>query len=295
MSISIIIPVYNGEKTIRILYNKIKSALDGYLPYEMIFVYDCGKDNSWKIIKELAERDHDHVRGFHFDKNYGQQSATVFGFKKASGDYIITLDEDNQHDPEYIPAMIKKLEDDKLDFVYGKFRKIEQPFFKVFLSFLLRRILCFMIPDLPPDYSSYRVIRKELTRKITETDSKFSFIDIELGKLSSKNDGLLINHFKRLKGSSSYTISILVKQTFDVLFGYSPLFKIFYQILFAFLILSLSLSFYLIVIHGIQLSTIAVIVLLILSIMFLIRINSFKRIQRKLYPLVIEQTDQAND
>ncbi len=289
MNISIVIPVYNGENTLKELYDKIKNALTGILIYELIFVYDSGKDNSWKIITEIAENDPDHVRAFHFDKNYGQHSATFFGLKKASGDYIVTLDEDNQHDPGYIPEMIKKLEEEKLDFIYGKFSKIEQHFFRVFLSLILRRILCFLVPDLPCDYSSYRVIRKELVLRVIEKDSQLSFLDVELGRLSSNNGSLLIDHHKRLNGSSSYTITIYMKQSLEVLFGYSRLFRIIYNAFFAFILLGLFFVLYLILIHGIHLAIIAGTFTLILFIMLLIRINSSKRVSRRLNPLVIGQ------
>jgi undecaprenyl-phosphate 4-deoxy-4-formamido-L-arabinose transferase len=289
MNISIIIPVFNGGKSLKELYDKIRNVLTGNLTYEMIFIHDCGNDNSWKVIKELAEKDRNHVRGFHLDKNYGQHIATLFGFKNATGDYIITLDEDNQHDPKYIPEMIKRLEDGKHDFVYGKFRKIEQPFLKVFLSSFLRRILSILVPDLPYDYSSYRVIRKNIVVKVIEAGSHFSFIDAALGNLSSNYSSVMIDHCKRLKGRSSYTINSLFKLFLDVLFGYSKRFRIIYNTLLYILLSCVFLAGYLTIIQSIQLQITAIILLFLLIIMLLLRMSSFQRIKHNLNSFVIEQ------
>lgn len=289
MSISLIIPVYNGEMTLRDLFNKIKNELNGSQPYEMIFVYDCGEDNSWKIISELAKEDKEHVRAFHFDKNYGQQSSTLFGLKKSCGDYIITLDEDVQHDPKFIPDMIKKLEDEKLDYVYGKFRRIQQPVAKVLLSKILRRLLCTLVPVLPKDYSSYRLLKKELVEKVIAGDSHFSFIDAEMGKVSQNGGSLVIDHCRRIKGNSSYTVNKLFKQTLDVLFGYSWLFRVIYYSILVLITSSILLSIFFARSLSIYSISIILVMLLILGSLILIRRNTLKRISRKLNPLVIEQ------
>jgi undecaprenyl-phosphate 4-deoxy-4-formamido-L-arabinose transferase len=293
MNVSIVIPVYNGGKSLKELYEEIRNVLTGSLTYEMIFIYDCGNDNSWKVIKELAGNEPNYVRGFHLDKNYGQHIATLFGFKNATGEYIITLDEDSQHDPKYIPEMIKRLEDGNYDFVYGKFRKIEQPFFKVFLSSFLRRILSIMVPNLPHDYSSYRVIRKDMVAKVVEEGSNFSFIDAALGNLSSNYSSVIIDHCKRLRGRTSYTINTLFKLFLDVLFGCSKRFRIIYNTLLCILLLCIVLAGYLTIIQSIQLQIIAIILLFFLIIMLLLRMRSFQRIKRNLNPSVIEQLNRT--
>lgn len=293
MNISIVIPVYNGGKSLIELYEKVRNVFTENLTYEVIFIHDCGNENSWEVIRELVENDHNHVRGFHLDKNYGQHIATFFGFKNATGEYIITLDEDTQHDPKYIPEMIKRLEDGKLDFVYGKFNKVEQPFFKVFLSLFLRRILSIMIPNLPYDYSSYRLIRKDIAVKVIETGSNFSFIDAALGNLSSNYSSVTIDHCKRTKGRSSYTFNSLFKLFFDVLFGYSNRFRIIYNVFLFILFSCIILAVYLTIIKYLQLQLTAIILLFLLVTMLLIRMSSFHRIKHNLNPLVTEQLNRS--
>lgn len=292
MTISIIIPVYNGEKTLKELYNKIKNTLAGNITYELIFIYDHGKDNSWEIIKEFAEEDKEHIRGYHFNKNFGQQRATFYGLKKASGNILITMDEDNQHNPEYIPEMIKKLECEKLDYVYGKFRKIRRPFSRVFLSFILKRILCLMIPGLPDGFSSFRVIRKELAKKAINENFHFSFLDAELGKLSTNYNNLLIDQCKKSDRKSSYTIKRLLKQLFDVLFKYSSLFRIIYKTSLVLVLISSIITCYLTMSYSVHLISLCIFFFLISSIMFLIMISSYNRINSKSDPYMTECIDQ---
>ena len=292
MNISIIIPVYNGEKTLKELYYKIKNTLAGNISYELIFVYDHGKDNSWEIIKGFAQEDKDHIRGYHFNKNYGQQLATFYGLKKASGNILITMDEDNQHNPEYIPEMIKKLECEQLDYVYGKFRKISRPFSRAFLSLILKRMLCFMIPSLPDEYSSYRVIRKELANKALNENSHFSFLDAELGKLSTNYGNLFIDQRKKSDRKSSYTINRLLKQLFDVLFKYSSLFRLIYNTSLVLVLISSIITCCLTMSYSVHLISICIFFFLISSIMILIMINSYNRINSKSDPFVTECINQ---
>jgi len=289
MMISIIVPVYNGEKTLNELYSRIIAELDGSYYFEVIFVYDCGKDKSWEIIREMARSESDHIRAYCFDKNYGQHYATSFGLQKASGDYIFTLDEDSQHDPKFIPVMIKKMEDENLDLIYGQFSKLKQPFFRVIMSFFLRRVLCVMIPNLPHDYSAYRLIRKDLANKIIEKENFSLFIDAELDMLSRNHSNLLVEHFKRAKGTSSYTIIKLLKQSFDVLFKYSKLFRLFLNSFIIVILFWLTYSFYLLLLNPIQYLIVFVFLFISFLTIIWIRRNSLQRIHGKQTPKVVEQ------
>jgi len=109
LDLSIVIPIYNEEENLPILYEKLKAVLDNLgKSYEIIFVNDGSTDRSWEIIKELAEKD-PHVVGVNFRKNFGQTAAMSAGFEVAQGDVIITMDGDLQNDPEDIPKLLEEL------------------------------------------------------------------------------------------------------------------------------------------------------------------------------------------
>jgi len=221
MDISVIVPVYNGEKTIIELFNRIKNILDGRFSYEVIFVHDCGKDNSWGIIQELMNSYPSLIKGYNLQHNYGQHKALLFGITKACGDFIVTIDEDLEHDPYFIPALITEQKKGNYDVVYGKFENLEHPVVRIITSEFLRRILKKLIPELYPDYSSYRLIKRETGFKIAELKNSYSFIDGYIGWTTNKIGSVLIKHYKRAGGSSSYTLCKLFKHAILIILAYS--------------------------------------------------------------------------
>jgi len=284
MMISIVIPVYNTEQELFQLHKRILEELCNKYIFEIVFIYDEGSKKSWEVIKYIAEIDPEHVRAFQLDSNYGQQNATLYGLKMARGTYIITMDDDYQHNPKYIPEMVEKMENENFDIIYGKYRKNKQLYFKFFLSRILNCLLCFFIPKLPRNYSSYRLIKKELVNSIQGKYSSFLQIDVELGSLSPKIGSIIIEHFPSLRNESSYSFKILFYKVVDVLFGYS----IRFNVLFNFLLLLGLISFIgFIIIHFVNFKGQLFSVILIISIMFcmiLIKIGSMRRIRQKLIP-----------
>ena len=284
MMLSIVIPVYNTEQELLHLHKSILEELNNKYIFEIVIIYDNGNKKSWGVIKHIAAVDPVHVRAFHLDRNYGQQNATLYGLEMARGTYIITMDDDNQHNPKYIPEMIEKRESENFDIIYGKYRKINQPGFKIFLSKIVNRLLWFFIPELPCNYSSYRLIKRELVKSIQGKYSSFLQIDVELGGLTPKIDSIIMEHFSSLRIESSYSFKILFYKVVDVLFGYSRKFNILFNFLLLMFLISL-LGF--VFINFVNFKGQLLSVILIISIMFciiLIKIGSMRRIRQKLIP-----------
>jgi glycosyltransferase involved in cell wall biosynthesis len=106
--ISFVVPVYNEEESLGYFYNRlIKVAKDLKQSYEVIFIDDGSTDNSLKILQNL-ERSEKSLKIFSFRINRGKAEALTFGFQKATGDIVITLDADLQDRPEEVPNLIKK-------------------------------------------------------------------------------------------------------------------------------------------------------------------------------------------
>mgnify|MGYP001612461651 CR=1 FL=1 len=116
--ISVILPIYNEEGSIREIYQRVKAALGRLLhDHEIIFVDDGSCDLSWKIIAELAAKDNS-VRALGLSRNFGQQIALTAGLDAAEGDAVIMMDADLQHPPEMILKFIEKWEEG-YDIVYA--------------------------------------------------------------------------------------------------------------------------------------------------------------------------------
>lgn len=130
MDISLVIPLYNEDESIKELYDWIvRVAKNNSLTYEIIFVNDGSTDNSWKVIEELSEKD-TNVHGIKFRRNYGKSAALYCGFKKAQGDVVITMDADLQDSPDEIPELRRMIIEDGYDLVSGYKKKRYDPLSK---------------------------------------------------------------------------------------------------------------------------------------------------------------------
>lgn len=130
MDISLVIPLYNEDESIKELYDWIvRVAKNNSLAYEIIFVNDGSTDNSWKVIEELSEKD-TNVHGIKFRRNYGKSAALYCGFKKAQGDVVITMDADLQDSPDEIPELRRMIIEDGYDLVSGYKKKRYDPLSK---------------------------------------------------------------------------------------------------------------------------------------------------------------------
>ncbi len=115
MKLSIVMPVYNEEKTLEEIFRRVQAT-----PYhkEIIAVDDCSQDRSREILQKLAQ-EYDNVRLFFHDQNQGKGAALRTGFAQVTGDVVIIQDADLEYDPVDYPALLDPIERDLADVVYG--------------------------------------------------------------------------------------------------------------------------------------------------------------------------------
>lgn len=130
MDISVVIPLLDEEESLPELFRWIESVMDkNNFSYEVIFVDDGSKDNSWEIITELKKKS-DCVRAIRFRKNYGKSPALHCAFRMAEGDVVITMDADLQDSPEEIPELYRMIKEEGYDLVSGWKKKRYDPISK---------------------------------------------------------------------------------------------------------------------------------------------------------------------
>ena len=247
MDITVIVPVFSGEKTIQELFEKIKYALINSYSFEVIFVHDGGTDSSWEKIYYLREIYGPLIRGIKLTQNFGQHNAILCGIEYTEANLIVTMDEDLQHNPEEIIKLIKCQKENGSDLVYGSYIKRKHSFFRNSLSFLLKSILIMIIPGLYKEYTSYRLIKKETAKKIISASNSYVFLDGLLARLNIKINSVKVTHFKSKIGKSSYSIWKLVNHTIKILFSFSKYsVKFFQRFLTGFFLILMSCSAYLI-------------------------------------------------
>jgi undecaprenyl-phosphate 4-deoxy-4-formamido-L-arabinose transferase len=223
VDISVVIPSYNGGNIIRNLFLRIKEVLSGKFTFEVLFVFDDGNAETWEIIKGLKNDYPELIKYYHLAKNYGQHRAIQFGLGESKGKFIITLDEDLQHEPSDILKLISKQKEHDYDIVYGRFRDPQHKGIRNSMSLLLRKILKHFIPTLYDNYSPYRLIKNEVAIRTSTMVCPYTFIDDFLSRITQNIASEDINHYKRLGGKSSYTFLKFFKHGIYILLAYSKL------------------------------------------------------------------------
>jgi len=220
MRISVVVPVYNGARTLTELVARLQRVLDVATDeYEVILVNDGSPDSSWQVIQELT-RIHPWVRTFNLMKNYGQHNALLCGIRAARYEAVVTLDDDLQHPPEEIPKLVAQLE--SYDVVYGKPAKEEHDRWRRIASRLTKLALQgAMGAETATNVSAFRAFRTVIRDAFESYRGPFVSIDVLLTWGSSAFTTVTVNHLPRPAGASNYTVRKLVRHALNMMTGFS--------------------------------------------------------------------------
>ena len=217
MLYSIVVPVYNSEKSLRILHDRLDKVFAEVIcePFELILVDDCSKDSSYKIIRELCAED-SRVKGVQLAVNHGQQKAVLCGLRYAKGDFVITMDDDLQHPPEEIPKLIERIKgSDDVDVVIGTYDSKKAGIIRK-LGTKLMDISSDMIFKKPKGLklTSFRIMRKYVADNLCRVSISKPTVGPLLLQTTKRIENVEIRHAARQFGRSGYTFGKLVKTFF---------------------------------------------------------------------------------
>ena len=205
--ISITIPCYKSEGTIKRLTDGIKEEMKKHknYNYEIILVNDCSPDNTFEVISKLALSD-EHIIAYDLSKNFGESSALMAAFSKASGDYVVRMDDDGEHDPKYLFDLINKLEEG-YDYVCAEFINYHHVLYKRIGSKFNYWFLTKMM-DIPAGsiMSSYNVTRKYVIDEILKYSNPKPYIDGMVWAITTRTASVPIEHGYRYAGESGYNL-----------------------------------------------------------------------------------------
>ncbi len=204
MEYSIIIPVFNSERSLRELKERIVSTFENITPdFEIIFVDDFSIDNSWQVLLQLKEENPDHIKLFRLGKNFGQHSATICGFHKAKGKWVLTMDDDLQQAPEDIPLLIERMQKSGANVIYGIANQ-NHPFYRQVGSNAYKKSAKHLHGSFG-NGSSFRLIEGSLGEKLKSHEQQFNFIDEILHWYTNYIECVPVSHAQRKFGNSAYT------------------------------------------------------------------------------------------
>lgn len=223
LSYSVVIPVYRSATTLPDLYRRLVTVLEQLTDlFEISFVEDCGGDESWAVIQELARRD-TRVRGFRMSRNYGQHNALLCGIRKARNEIIITIDDDLQHPPEELPKLLNELSEG-YDVVYGSPMYEQHGIMRNLASRMTKLALqSAMGADTARKVSAFRVFRTQLRKAFEGYRSPSVNIDVLLTWATTRFSVVPVRHDPRLHGDSNYTVRKLITHAFNMMTGFSTL------------------------------------------------------------------------
>jgi glycosyltransferase involved in cell wall biosynthesis len=221
-SASVVIPVYNSAAILPELIERLGAVLPGVAPeHEVILVNDGSRDGSWGVIEELAAR-HEWVTGIDLMRNYGQHNALLCGIRAARGAVTITLDDDLQHRPEDIPALLALL-DPATDVVYGTAEEEQHGFLRDAASRLTKLALeRAMGAETARQVSAFRVFRTRLRDAFAGAHGGIP-LDVLLTWGTTRFRATPVRHEPRKAGVSNYTFRKLVRHGLNMVTGFSVL------------------------------------------------------------------------
>ncbi|MBW6459089.1 MAG: glycosyltransferase [Bacteroidales bacterium] len=220
MDYSVIIPVYNSEASLEELAGWLVAVMDATgKSYEMIFIDDGSRDESWQVLNKLKALYQDKLTAIRLAKNFGQHSATFCGFNFAKGDFVITIDDDLQIPPEEIPKLMQAMEENDAELVYGIYRKKNHSYIRNLGSRAVKKISHLL--GRPKEGSSFRLISSNIIQKIIIHHQNFVFIDEILHWYTDYVELVTVEHHPRKYKKSGYSMRRIWGLLANIMFYYT--------------------------------------------------------------------------
>ncbi len=218
--ISVIIPCYNSENSIKSVVENILHTLQEKYECRIILVNDCSKDHVWDVITELCSL-YKNVTGLSLSRNFGQQSARMAALEHVTGEYVVFMDDDGQHEASDILRMMDKLKTG-YDIVYAYFRHKKESGFRVWGSKLNRRMTDWVMGT-PKNVhtSSFFVTRRFVVDKLRDYPNPSPYIFGYFMHITRNIIDIEVEHHERIYGKSGYTLKKLIGLWMEGFTGFS--------------------------------------------------------------------------
>lgn len=223
MDYSVVIPVYNSSQSLKEIVDEVESVFQSKIEarFEIIFVDDASPNQStWPVIRSLCDG-HSGVRGIRLMRNFGKPGALFCGLHAAKGNYIITMDDDLQHNPADIPALIERQEH---DVVIGRFRKKKHSIFKV-ISSKITGWFDYKLIGKPKHISNspFKLFNREVLNSVLQFKTAHPFISALVFYATTDIVNVDLTHHKRKYEVTGYTFRKMTRQFSNLIINNSSL------------------------------------------------------------------------
>jgi glycosyltransferase involved in cell wall biosynthesis len=218
---SIVVPVYNSVEVVGTTVDRILDVFErAGLRHELVLVNDGSKDGSWEVIADRARRS-EHVVALNLLRNYGQHHANLAGMREATGDFVITMDDDLQNPPDQALVLIDTVLQGH-DVVFGRFERKRAPAYRRFGTRLVERVNAKVFGK-PPDLtvSNFRILRRDVVDRICASRTAHPYVTGQALLYSRHPTDVLVRHDPRPVGTSNYGMRQIFTLLLAILFSYS--------------------------------------------------------------------------
>ena len=221
MKISIVVPCFNEEESIDLFYNELIKYVDNF---ELIFVDDGSKDNTFEKIKDLSKKD-EAVKYISFSRNFGKESALFAGLKLSKGDYVAIMDADLQDPPKLLPEMIEILENEEYDIVATRrVTRDGEPIIRSFFARLFYRLIN-KISDLKlvDGERDYRIMTRQVVNSLLELSEYNRFSKGLFHWIGFKTKWIEYKNIERAKGETTWSFWSLFLYSIEGIVAFTTL------------------------------------------------------------------------
>lgn len=210
IALSIVIPVYNAEKTIHRLVDELIRDLDFHCRLEIILVNDNSIDRSEEVCISLYEKYKKVIKFYSLSMNVGEHGAVMAGLNKATGDYIVIMDDDFQNPISEVVKLVNSALENDHDVVYSYYEKKRHSLFRNLGSWFNDRVANLMLKK-PKDLylSSFKILNRFLVDEIIKYHAPFPYIDGLILQVTDKIWKVKVEHHERQESRSGYTFKKL--------------------------------------------------------------------------------------
>ena len=210
-TVSFVIPCYRSAKTIGGVTAEIADTM-GKLKqydYEIVLVNDCSPDDTFDVIRSLAEKDR-HIAAVDLAKNFGQHAALMCGMRKSRGDYVVCLDDDGQTPADEVGKLLDKLEEG-YDVVYASYENKQENGFRLLGSSVNRRMTEIMLGKPKElELNSYFAARRFIVEEMLRYEHCYPYVMGLVLRSTKRICNVPVHHRAREEGRSGYTLSKLM-------------------------------------------------------------------------------------